>query len=45
MIKIKGYQAKKPVSLRGIAKTKLSGSKLDNEIEKSKKSTFSHEEV
>lgn len=45
LIKIKGYSVKKPVSLRGIAKTKLNANKLDTEIEKSKKSLFSHEEV
>ena len=45
MVKIKGYQVKKPVSLRGIAKTKLDINKLNIEIDKSKKSIFYHGDV
>jgi len=45
MIKIKDYKIKKAVSLRGIAKTTMSSTQLDCEIEKSKKSISSHEEM
>jgi hypothetical protein len=45
MIKISGYKVKKPISLRGLAKTKLASDKLNFEIEKSRKTLFSREEA
>ena len=36
---------KKPVSFRGLAKTKLNEKDLDKFVEKSKKSLFHHEEL
>ena len=39
------YKPKKPVSFRGLARTKLSEKELDEFIEKSKKSLFHNEEL
>ena len=36
---------KKPVSFRGLAKTKLDSKQLDNEIKKSQKSVFFHGDI
>lgn len=37
-----GNKKQKPVSFRGMAKTKLSDKELDEEIRKAKKSLFKH---
>ena len=41
-IKLSMKSPKKPVSLRGMAKLKVSKNELDNEIKKAKKSLFKH---
>ena len=40
-----GNEIKKPVSFRGLAKTKFTTKDVDKAIEKSRKSLFHHEEI